>query len=902
MQRKHPPRSWSWLLERVLPHEHREFVLGDLEEEYRLRARDDSSRGSAPATDRGRLNAAAWYRRQAMAAIVRLGFRRPSLRRPSRGGSMTGVVVDDLRHGLKSLLRAPGFSAFTIIVLAAGIGLNAAVFTWIKGVVLEPFPGARRPSELVVLGNQNRDGSGCCSGTSYLNLEDYRARTKTLAGIAGYEIASVHLSGAGGAPERVGGTIVTGNIFEVMGVTPVAGRGFLPEETREPGSHPVIVISHALWQRRFGGDPSIAGRQVTVNDRPFTIVGVAPRGFGGPMAGLAFDVYVPVAMQAAVVSGQQLLANRGAQWLDLIARRRPGVTLDVVRAEMNAISEQIEREHPGLYENRTLGVYPLSQSPIGLAGAVFPVLVVLMAIVTIVLLVACANVAGLLIARASARRREVAVRMALGAPRARLVGQLLVESLALALAGAAAGLGLASWASRALLAFTPATDLPLAINLSLDRTVVAFTAAVAIVSSVLFGLFPALQSSRVEVLPALRGQLQSLSRLGMRRALIVGQVALSVVALVAAGLFARSLAQASRVDPGFDPRGTVLFSLDLFPGGYDAERGRQFFTTLLDRVRELPGVDAVTLARRPPLLPRGARGTEVAEIEGYQPSPGERLGLLYDVVGSDYFRTLRIPIVSGRGIDRRDSPTSPPVVVVNEAMARRYWQDGQAVGRRIRIGSRWVEVVGVAADTKRRGLSEAPAPFIYAPVQQRYEPDTTLMVRAAGPGDPGRIVEPVRGIVSSIDPALPLFSITTLETLVRGASAAERAAATGAGLFGLLSVMLAALGLYGIVSCWVSQRRREFGVRLALGATPGAIAGLVLRQAAWLAGAGVAVGLGLAALLSRAVAGLLFGVSPLDPVSFAATGLLLASVTLAATWLPARRAARMDPVITLRTE
>jgi len=808
----------------------------------------------------------------------------------------------DLRFALRMLTKAPGFTAIAVVTLALGIGVNTAIFTWMKAIVLEPLPGVERPAELVMLAGQNRDGTGCCWGTSYLNYVDYHNRATTLD-ILGYEIASVSIT-VDGQPERVTATIVTGNYFDVLGVKAEVGRTFIPDEYQESGRAPVIVIGHALWQRRFGSDPTIAGRSITVNSSPFTIVGVAPRGFGSAMPGIAFDVFVPVTMQAAVVPGADRLHARDAAWLDLVGRLKPGATLAQAQAEMDVISRQIGHEHPGLFtqEGRTLGVYPPTRSPLGLAGSAYPILLVLMAVVGLVLLVACANVANLLLARAGARRREMAVRLAMGARRGRLVRQLLTESLLLAAVAGVIGLASGTWISRGILAFLPSMDLRIALDLGPDRLVLLFTAAVALATGFVFGLAPALQTSRVNLVSALKMEPSAgaASRAWLRGALVVGQVALSLVALVTAGLFLRSLWNARAIDPGFDTGPALLASMDLFPNGYTAETGAVLYRRLLEGSRTLPGVTGVTFARRPPLSPRGARGTAIAEIEGYTPGPGERLGTLYDSVGPGYFRTMGIPLLRGRDFTMADDATSTPVVVVNETMARTYWPGQDAVGKRLRTGSRWIEVVGVARDVKYRSLDERERLYMYVPVLQRYEPDETLILRTSE--DPGVVVESLRQLVRELDPNLAVFNVTTMAHRVNGSLGSRRIAATGAAVFGLLALCLAMVGLYGVVSYTVTQHVHEIGIRMALGARGGDIFRMVLAHGLRPTIVGAGIGVVAAFGTMRFLSALLYGVTPTDPVIFIGIPTLLIVVAILASWLPARRAMTVDPVHTLRYE
>ena len=883
-----PPRLARRLLEHVVPPASQEFLLGDLDEEFIHHV----------VPTRGARAGRRWYWWQALRASVALGLRR----RPHAAGGRTMFTPwSDLRHAVRVLVKAPAFTLIAVATLALGIGANTAIFTWLKAFALDPLPGVTHAGRLVVLTGQNRDGTGCCGGTSYPNYLDYRDRTHTLDGLLGWEMASINLT-VDGRPQRLDATIVTGNYFDVLGVKPALGRTFVPADYRTPGTHPVAVISYGLWQRVFGGDPGIVNRQVTINGHPFTVIGVAPNGFTGAVIGVAFDLFVPVTMQAEVAPGPDLLHARGVSWLDLVGRLAPGVTVAQARAEMNAISAGIAHDYPGTYDNRTLGVYEPTDAPLGLASAAFPVVVILMIIVGLVLAIASANVANLLLARARGRRREMAIRQAMGATRLRLVAQLLVESALLSAVAALIGLVIAVWISRAIGSIPLPFSGQVAFNTRIDPLVLAFTAAIALGASLAFGLVPAFQTSRVDLVPALKADRNGPphGRGWLRGVLVGGQVALSVVVLICASLFLRSLWNARTVDPGFDTRSALLASIDLFPSGYTEATGDQAYRQLLERIGAIPGVEGVTLARRPPLTARGPRGAGIDQVEGYQPGPDERLGTLYDTVGPAYFRTMGIPLLRGRDFTDRDDASTRDVVVVNATMARTFWPDQNPLGRHIRIGDRSLEVIGVARDVKYRSLSEPPRLYMYLPVFQHYEPDETLVVRTAGA--PTALVGPLRQAVHAVDPALPLFRVVTMAQHLQAALTTRRIAAAGAAAFGLLALLLAMVGLYGVVACSVSQRTHEIGLRMALGARPADVVRMVVVRAMRPAVAGAIVGLVAAFGASRFVRAMLYGVAPTDPVTFAGVTVVLLVVALAAAWLPARRAMKVDPVDALRYE
>jgi predicted permease len=659
---------------------------------------------------------------------------------------------------------------------------------------------------------------------------------------------------------------------------------------RTIGTHPVAVISHRLWQRSLGGDPGIVNRDVSINGRPFTIIGVMPAEFGSAMIGLAFDIFIPVTMQSAVAPGSNLVGNRGSMWLDVMGRLKPGVTIERAREEIALVSRQIEADFPETGKDRTLGVFPLQESPLGVFDAIFSVVMVLAVVVGLVLLVACANVSNLLLARAAVRQKETAVRLALGAGRGRLMRQLLTESLILALLAGTAGLAIGSWTLRGMLSLVPDMDVPISFNTRMDVSVLAFTFGISLLTGIIFGFAPAVRMSN----GMNRGGRQRL-----RSSLVVAQIAFSVIALISAGLFLRSLQRAYSTNLGFNPENVLMVSLDVFPNGYTAERGRSFYAKLLEEVRALPGVRSATLARRPPLTQRGARMTGLSEIEGYQPGPDEKLGFIYDTVGTDFFETMQIPLLRGRGFTDQDRAGAPQVVVVNESFARRYWPNQDPIGKRLRRGNTSIEVIGLAGDVKTRRITDSGLVFLYTTHQQVYEPDMTLIVRAA---DPVAVAEPIRQIVRSLDKDLALFGIMPMTTHVRTALSTQRAAASGTTVFALLALVLATIGVYGMVSYSVSQRTHEIGIRMALGAQHRDVYRLILGQGGRSVGLGLGLGLAASALVTRYLSSLLFGVRSSDPLTFAGISLLLLAAGTLACYLPARRATRVDPVSSLRHE
>ncbi len=808
------------------------------------------------------------------------------------------MVSHDLRYGWRLMLRRPGFTAVAVLTLGLGIGANVTIYSWIDALLLRPLGGVEGQDRLMVLAGTTRTrGDLSWSWPNFVDLRN--GRPDTVADLIASRVVALNLRTTGD-PERVWGQIVSGNFFDALGVRPILGRTFLPDENRTPGTAPVAVFSHAYWRNHLAGDPAIIGRTVTLNGRAFTVVGIAPPTFHGSAAGLAFDVWVPMMMQTAVMPGNRL-AQRGNGWLQVMARLKPGVPVARAQRDVDVLAARLAAAYPD-DAGRGARLYPLWKAPGTASAMMLPVLAVLMGVVGVVLIIVCANVANLLLARAVGRQRETAVRLALGASRARLVQQLLTESLLLAIAGGAVGAVLATWTAGILTAFLPPTRLPLAVDASVRGPVLAFAALVTLGCALVFGLAPALQGSTTRLVVALKEAAGAVGaaprRARVRQALVVAQVALSLVLLVSAGLFLRALGRAEAVDPGFSLRRGLVASLDLLPAGYDAAKGTALFRDLLARVRLVPGVEGATMTSAFP-LGLGSSSDFGARVDGYAPAPGEEMTVYFDRVGSDYLRTMGIRLVAGRGISDTDAAGRPDVGIVNQTMARRYWAGPSAVGGRIRVGGRAIEVIGVAADGKYGTLTEPPRNQLYLPVLQWYRPDTLLVVRTAAPQ---AALSGVRAAVHELDPNLPLFDAETVEDLLDASLFLQRMAASLLGGFGLLALLLATIGLYGVIAAAVAQRTPEIGMRMALGATRRDIVALVLTQGLLVTALGLALGLAGAVATTRLFASQLAGVSATDAGSFTATSVLLALVAAGASYLPARRAASIDPLAALRQE
>jgi putative ABC transport system permease protein len=816
-------------------------------------------------------------------------------------------VLQDIRYGLRALARSPGFTTVAALSLALGIGANTAIFSIVNAVLLRPLP-VQDPARLVsvFLNDQRNPGN---LPFSDLNFRDIRDQNQVFEAMAAYTFAQVNRA-AGTESEQVGTQVVTANYFSVLGVQPALGRAFLPDEDRR--AVPVAVLSHGFWERSLGSDPAIVGKTITLNRTPFTVVGVTPKGFTGTTLGNGPAAWVPMAVHDVVQPGFTWYNERRGLFLFTLGRLKPGVSVEQAGANMRAIFSDLERAYPVENKGRSAGAVGLVDArlnPNGQAGApVVQLSAILMSVVGIVLLIACANVANLLLARATKRRREIAIRLALGARRSRLVRQLLTESVLLATLGAALGILIAYWSIHAVASARLPLPLPVGEALALDGRVLAFTAILAVVTGLLFGIAPAVQASRPDVVPVLKnesvpsgaGRRGILSMLNLRQALVVVQVALSLVALVAAGLFLRSLRGVQQIDTGFQTRGVLVMTVNLGREGYTPERGQLFYQQVVERIGGLPGVRGAAVAQNPPLA-GGLLRTVLPE--GTDTSTRDRILVQVNPVSTGYFNAIGIPLVAGRDFAPTDTAGTPLVAIVNQTMASRFWPGDDAIGKRFKFfgDDDFTTIVGIARTAKYNGVAEQPIPFAYYPLRQVYSPAGTLHVR--GDGDAAGLASAVRRQVQEIDPTIAVFNIRTLEEQVSLSLGPLRVNVIMLGIFGVLALVLASIGLYGVASYAVSQRTREIGVRMALGAKPSAVLRLVLGHGVLLVGCGLVAGLAIALALTWAVpAGLLPNVSVRDPLTFAGTSLLLATVALVASYIPARRATRIDPLLALRAD
>ena len=819
-------------------------------------------------------------------------------------------VLKDIRYGFRLLVKSPGFALVSVLSLGLAIGANTTIFTIINAVFLNSLP-VRHIDELVFVSgvDQNNNVPNLnLTPLSWPNFDDYKKQNDVFSGLSGFINTGFTLTGFGD-PQNVPGQLVSANYFDTLGVTALMGRTFLPDEDQGAGNHPVAVLSYSAWTRVFNADSGIINRVITLNSRAFTIVGVTPPNFKGPFSLANPDqIWVPSSMYREVLSGTliEFFVSRRALNGNAVGRLKPGVSIKQAEAEMKTIASRLAAEYPKENEGRSISLTPLAQAAIGVnqraqfqtAGGV------LMTVVGLVLLIACLNIANLLLSRAAVREREVGIRTALGAGRTRLIRQLLTESLVLSSLGGAAGLLIAHWGRDLLWSFRPPFLAANAATLALDRRVLAFTAGISILTGILFGLIPALKASRPNLNDALklgaRSGVGSWMRTRVRGILVVAEVALSLVALVGAGLFVKSLRQAEGIDLGFET--VKLFTMAVNPGAQNMEQGRaeQFYANAIQRIKATPGVVNAAVASNPPL---GGGFLRSVFKEGQEQKPGQRnLLTLTDIVSPDYFDAVRIPLVRGRLFNDFDRRGTTAVVVVNEAMAKKFWSGEDAIGKHFTFfGQTEIrEIVGIVKNATVFRIGEDPQAAIYLPLAQNFSPAAIIHVRTAG--DPTASVEAVRKQVQALEPNLLLTNIATIGQQLDQALFAPRMGAALLGIFGILALALAGIGIYGVIAYSVTQRTQEIGIRVALGAARGSIIGMVVKQGMILATIGLALGLIASAAVSRFIAGLLFGISATDPLVFAGVSVVLAAVAFIASYVPARRATRIDPLKALRIE
>jgi predicted permease len=820
-------------------------------------------------------------------------------------------MIHDLRYAIRNLLSSPAFTLVAVGSLAVGIGINTTIFAAVNAILLRPLPVAQ-PEQLVDIYTSSSTEH---STSSWLDYRDLREGTDVFDGLLGHTLMFANVS-RDGRSRLLMGEIVTANYFDVLGVRASIGRVFAPDEDQIEGGNRLVVLSDGFWRREFGGDASAVGRTLRVRGLDYTIVGITPARFTGMMPGISADLWIPASMVDEVEpvgmndtvpspTGRTRLQRRGQRWMFMKGRLKPGHTVAQAQTEVAAVMARLEREHPQTNRNRRGVLIPASDVRIHplIDGSLVPGATLLMVAVSLVLVIACANIANMLLARATTRTREIAVRVAIGASRARIVRQLLTESLLLAALGGWGGLLLARWTSGLIQAFQPPLPVAISLDLSPDWRVFAFAFILALVTGAVFGLAPALQATRPDLVASLKNDVApgfKTRRFGLRNVLVVAQVAVCFVLLVGAGLLLRSLSASRNANVGFDPRGLVVATVDLGMHRYSQERGQAFYDSALERLRALPGVSGAALVERLPFSPN-IHGQNIF-IDGRQYAADD-LGNATDVtrVTSGYFKTLGIQLRQGREFDERDTLTSPGVVVINETMARRYWPGESAVGKRVRTRSSngpLFEVIGVVADHKVRTIGEAPRPFVHFARSQGYNPSASFIARTDG--DTAQLVQGMRRELTSMEPDLVFLEMQPMESAIAVTLFPARMGAVVLGTASAIALLLSAMGLYGLIAFTVSRRTREIGVRMALGSNPRDVLALIVRQGMVLVLAGVAVGLLGAVLLTRAMAGALYGVSALDVVTYLTAACVLSGVALAANLVPAFRASRIDPMVALR--
>ena len=814
------------------------------------------------------------------------------------------AFLQDLRYALRSFRNRPTFAAVAILTIAIGIGANTTIFSWLRSLVLNPFPGAMESERIVAIENTAPDGEPIT--TSYLDFRDFRNNLLQVKSVTAYR---AYLFSVGETPnvERAWGEMTSGGMFDMFGVKPEAGRFFSAEEQNDAqNAHAVVVISHGYWKSRYGLNPSAIGSTLRINQTPLTIIGVAPEDFHGTHAGLDYDFWIPLTMYGQMThTGTWMLRDRNTRNFMLLARLAPGVSIDQARSEVQALAHRLGEVDADSNLGVGATVLPVWQSHFGTQAMLLTPVAILMGTGGVVLLIVCANLANLLLARATGRRQEFSIRLALGAKPVRLVTQLLNETLLMALVGSICGLILAHWLGGALRWLLPAISRPVMLAPPLDSQIFAFTAVLAIVVTVVAGLAPALYSARANINETLKqgGRTGSsgIQANRLRGLMVISEVALAVVALVGAALFVKSFERARAVDPGFSPDGVALAQFDFSTAGYNALQTDTFCRRLRERLEQLPGVKAVSYDDSVPLGFNGGNW-ETLEVEGYVPGPNENMKIYRDLISPGYFESMKIPLLEGRDFDWHDDPTTQRVMIVNQEFARRFLPNRNAIGHRVHGWGEWFTIVGVAKDSKYHQVTENPQPYFYIPIRQIFRPEYGLTFHVRTSGSINEAIASLRREAAAIDPSITIFDAQPMTEYISASLFGAKIAANLLSLLSGIGILLAAMGLYGVMAYSVAQRTREFGVRLAMGARQGDILSLILRESAGLTLLGTVAGLILAATSTRVVANQIYSVSPLDPLTFCGVGLVLMAVALAASYIPARRAAKIDPMVALRYE
>jgi macrolide transport system ATP-binding/permease protein len=810
-------------------------------------------------------------------------------------------IPQDLRVGLRMLRRSPGFSILAILCLTLGIGANAAVFSWIEGILFRPYPLVTHQERLAALTGTARSDSGPTL-ISWPDLLDLQKNCTLIDSFIVTKITGTTLS-LGDRAERTIGSIVSANYFDAIGVHPILGRGFEPGQDVGSKAHPVTVISYQLWQSRFKGDPAIVGKMQRLNGIEHTIVGVAPEGFLGTFVGWGMQFWVPASMEETFEGGAYKLEDRTARWIESYVRLKPGVSLAQAQQEMSAVARRLETDFPATNRGRGMKLWPLWQTPFNNAGALLPTLGIMLAVVVFVLLIACANVGNLLLVRSFARRHEMTVRVAVGAGRSRLLQQLVTEGLVLSAIAATGGLLVAHWCRHALVLLFPARGgVAMTLPGEIDWRVLALSAGVCLFSTLLLGLVPALQTRKIDLAAALKSEMSGVvggahGKSVLRSTLVVLQVSLSYLLLVGAGLLMQSLQRIRNLNPGFSTKGVLETVVDLRGAGYELQRAIHFNEELLDRVRALPGIESAAFARNTPLS-YGSYSSSPIAVDAYQPPPDEPPTVEYNQVGPGYFSTVGIPLLSGREFTPADNETAAPVAIVNDVMVAQYWRGDDPVGKRLQVKGQWRRVIGVAKVSKYQSVRENPKPFFYLPLRQDSTAGTALNMRTHLPAE--TIASALAREVHALDANLAPYEVISLQEQMDRSTSAQRVAVTLLAVLGGLALLLATIGLYAVMSYTVSQSSRELGLRMALGAGASNLLRQVMSRGLTLTAAGITLGAAAALASTRLLGNLLYKVSPRDPLVFGSALVVMTVAAIAACFLPAWRATRTDPARILR--
>jgi putative ABC transport system permease protein len=817
--------------------------------------------------------------------------------RDMRRTNLIENFLQDVRFGFRMLRRSPGFTVLTILCLTLGIGANAAVFSWVEGILLRPYPLVSHQERLATLTGTVRDER---DETSWPDLLDVQRSCTLCETLFVSKITGATLS-IGERAQVLTGSIVSANYFDAIGIHPILGRGFEPGEDTGRNAHPLVVISYHLWQTRFKGDPEIVGKTQSFDNVVHTIIGVAPEGFYGTFVGRSMEYWVPASMLEVFDGGSDKLEDRGARWAEAYVRLKPGVTRNQAQQEISAIAARLEAEYPATNRGRGIQVWPLWQTPFNHAGHLLPTFEIMVVVTMFVLLIVCANVGNLLLVRSFARRHEMTVRLALGAGRGRLLRQLVTEGLLLSASGAAGGMLVAYWCRHALVLLFPGDVMYLPGQI--DGRVLGLSAAICLVVTLAVGLVPAFQARHLALADTLKTGVSTVlgarGRAWLRSSLVILQVTLSFVLLVGGTLLMQSLRKIRTTDPGFSTTRVFDTWIPVAAAGYDAQRAKTFQDELIQRVRALPGVEAAAYARAVPLGYGSFSSTPIA-VDDYQPPPDEQPTAEYNEVSPDYFATLGIPLISGREFTRADDENAARVAIVNQTMIARYWRGQNPIGQRLQVKGNWVQVVGVVKDSKYYSMDEAPRPFFYVPLRQYFSIEPDFHIRTTQPLQ--TIQTALIREVRALDPNLAVYEMITLQEQVDRSTSHELVAVALVALFGGLALLLASIGLYGVMSCTVSQSTRELGLRMALGAGTSNVLRLVLLRGLLLTTIGIIIGIALALLLTRLLGNLLYQVSPRDPLAFAVAFAVMTLASVAACFLPAWRATRIDPIQTLRAQ